>query len=281
MDVDINSVTGIPVWQNYFNGLTVNPILLIIVVVVIILYIILFGSLGNGNNEISSNGEMKLLTIILVSLFIVLVIINGFNHFLNIDVITRIRNFFTRNPEIDILINNLGEDNNENNDIPINVPEIKAYEEVYHVPGNVYNFNNARALCKAYGGRLANYEEIEKAYNDGGEWCSFGWSEDQMALYPTQMKTWKKLQKIDGHQNDCGRPGINGGFIDNPNVRFGVNCYGHKPKITPLEAQLMKNNKEFPIKGRSQEFEEKVDYWRNRISEIIVSPFNRNSWSRF
>ena len=280
MDVDMNSVTGIPVWQNYFNGISVNPLLLIIVIVVIILYIILFGSLGNGNNETSGSSEMKLLTIILVSLFIVLVIINGFNHFLNIDVITTIRNFFTRNPEIDIMVNNLDENDNDN-DAPINVPEIKAYEEVYHIPGNEYNFNNARALCKAYGGRLANYEEIEKAYNEGAEWCSYGWSENQMALFPTQMKTWDKLQKIEGHENDCGRPGINGGFIDNPNIRFGVNCYGHKPKITPLEAQLMKNSKEFPITARSQEFQEKVDYWRNRISDIIVSPFNRNSWSRF
>ena len=126
----MNSVTGIPVWQNYFNGISVNPVLLIIVIVVIILYIILFGSLGNGNNETSGSGEMKLLTIILVSLFIVLVIVNGFNHFLNIDVITTIRNFFTRNPEIDIMVNNL-DDNNE--DEPIYVPEIKAYEEVYHI----------------------------------------------------------------------------------------------------------------------------------------------------
>ena len=23
-------------------------------------------------------------------------------------------------------------------------------------------------------------------------------------------------------------PGINGGYIANPNVKFGVNCYGHK-----------------------------------------------------
>lgn len=276
----MNSVTGIPVWQNYFNGISVNPLLIFIVIVVIILYIILFGSLGNGNNsEISSSGEMKILTIILISLFIVLVIINGFNHFLNIDVITTIKNFFSKSPEIDIKVNNLKDDTYDTDD-PINVPEIESYEEVYHIPGNTYNFNNARALCKAYGGKLANYEQIEKAYGEGGEWCSYGWSENQMALFPTQKKTWDELQKIKGHENDCGRPGINGGFIDNPNIRFGVNCYGHKPKITQLEAQLMKNSKEFPITTRSIEFQEKVDYWRNRIGDILISPFNRNNWSR-
>ena len=273
----MNSITGIPVWQNNFNGISVNPLLLIIVIVVIILYIILFGSLGNGNIETSETHEMKILSIILISLFIVLMIINGFNYFLNIDIITTIKNFFTTSPEIDIMVNNLDKDEN----LPINVPEIKSYEEVYHVSGNEYNFENAKALCRAYGGRLANYKEIEKAYDEGAEWCSYGWSDNQMALFPTQMKTWDKLQKIDGHENDCGRPGINGGFIDNPNIRFGVNCYGHKPKITSLEAELMKNNKEFPVTTRSVEFQEKVNYWRNRIGDIIVAPFNRNSWSRF
>ena len=51
-----------------------------------------------------------------------------------------------------------------------------------------------------------------------------------MAYFPTQYDKWKKLQTIKGHENDCGRPGINGGFIDNPNVRFGINCFGYKPK---------------------------------------------------
>ena len=282
MDIDMNSVTGIPVWQNYFNGITVNPLLLFIVIIVIILYIVMFGSLGNGNyTESSQSGEMRLLTIILISLFIVLVVINGFNHFLNIDIVTTIRNFFSRSPEIDIMVNNIDDGSNSDSVVPDDVPEIKAYEEVYHIPGNEYNYNNARALCKAYGGRLANYEEIEKSYNEGAEWCSYGWSDNQMALFPTQLKTWNKLQKIEGHENDCGRPGINGGFIDNPNIRFGVNCYGHKPKITPLEAQLMKSNQKFPITARSLAFQEKVDYWRSRISDILVSPFNRNSWSRF
>ena len=73
----MNSITGIPVWQNNFNGISVNPLLLIIVIVVIILYIILFGSLGNGNIETSETHEMKILSIILISLFIVLFKLNN------------------------------------------------------------------------------------------------------------------------------------------------------------------------------------------------------------
>lgn len=284
----MNSVTGIPILQNYFDNLSFNPVFLIIVIVIIVLYFILFGYLGGISsnpddiNTSSTSTEVTILGIILITLFIVLVIINGFNHFLNIDIVTTIRDFFSRTPEIDIHVNNIDNNdnngNNNNSDVP--VPEIKGYQEVYHIPGNEYTYNNARALCKAYNGRLATYKEIEDAYNDGGEWCSYGWSDNQLALFPTQYKTWKTLQSVDGHENDCGRPGINGGFIDNPSVRFGVNCYGHKPKKTPLEAKLMKNNREFPVTKQSLQFQEKVDYWRSVLKNILVSPFNRKRWSR-
>ena len=46
--------------------------------------------------------------------------------------------------------------------------------------------NDAAAVCKAYGNRLANYKEIKSSLDAGGEWCSYGWSDDQMALFPTQ-----------------------------------------------------------------------------------------------
>ena len=51
-------------------------------------------------------------------------------------------------------------------------------------------------MCNAHDGELASYEQIEKAYNDGAEWCSYGWSKDVMALYPTQKSTYNKLKGI-------------------------------------------------------------------------------------
>lgn len=93
-----------------------------------------------------------------------------------------------------------------------------------------------------YGAQLADYEQVEKAYNNGGEWCNYGWSDGQMALFPTQKETWNKLQKTDRAKNACGRPGINGGFIKNKNVRFGVNCYGKKPNPKEYETNLMNAN---------------------------------------
>ena len=159
-------------------------------------------------------------------------------------------------------------------------PEIKSINQVYHISDNRYSYNDAKAICKAYGSRLANYKEIKKAYRDGADWCSYGWSDDQLALFPTQYDKWERLQKIKGHENDCGRPGINGGYIDNPNVKFGINCYGHKPKITPLESELMEKTPLYPVTQEELNFEKLVNYWRPRISDILVSPFNNQNWSR-
>ena len=135
-------------------------------------------------------------------------------------------------------------------------------KEVFHIPDNKYNYENSKAMCKAYGNRLANYKEIENAYQNGADWCSYGWSEDQMALFPTQMERWERLQKIEGHENDCGRPGINGGYMKNTSLKYGVNCYGKKPKITNIEKQLKETIKiilsgiqetNFPVSYSQQE----------------------------
>ena len=288
----MNSVTGIPLLKNYFNSLNINPFFFLIILIVIIFYIIFFSSLGNETNlDVANNDsstEVTIFGIIMIALFIVLVVINGFNHFLNIDIITSIRNIFTATPEIDIRVNNNngdgdgdGEGDGDGDGEGGLLGNLVDDNEVFNVQGNHYTYNDARAICKAYGGRLATYREIEDAYNEGGEWCNYGWSENQLALFPTQYKTWNRLQKIKGHENDCGRPGINGGFINNPSVKFGVNCFGQRPKITPLENNLMKLNREVPITRGQQELQERIDYWRSRIPELLLSPFNRKNWSRF
>ena len=120
---------------------------------------------------------------------------------------------------------------------------------------------------------------MEEAYNKGAEWCVYGWSDNQMALFPTQKETWQKLQKIKGHEKDCGRPGVNGGYIDNPKTKYGVNCYGHKPPMTAEAAKLMQQTPIYPKNMNDIRHQEKVDYWRNKISDILVAPFNHDAWS--
>jgi len=152
--------------------------------------------------------------------------------------------------------------------------------EVFNISNNVYSYEEARQMCSSFGARLANYDEVEKAYTSGGEWCNYGWSEGQMILYPTQKDTWSVLQRYKKRANDCGRPGINGGYIVNPNVRFGANCYGKKPTASELDIQRMNAAKtldSIPTSDDEKALDEKVRQWKN----INVSPFNKNKWSAY
>ena len=79
--------------------------------------------------------------------------------------------------------------------------------EVFQVGNGNLTYIEARGACQAQGAKLASYSQIEDAYKNGGEWCSYGWSEGQLALFPTQKETYEKLQEgCSGDQNACGRP---------------------------------------------------------------------------
>jgi hypothetical protein len=153
-------------------------------------------------------------------------------------------------------------------------------KEVFHLNSNIYTYNDAQKVCSKYGAQLATKQQIVDAYNNGANWCNYGWSDGQMALFPTQTETWDKLQKIKGHENDCGRPGVNGGYVANSDMKFGVNCYGFKPDIKPKEQELMSTVPIYPKTEQDIAMENRVKYWKDKLGEIIVSPFNHNSWSR-
>ena len=150
--------------------------------------------------------------------------------------------------------------------------------EVFNVANDTFTYQDAQAVCQAYGARLATYKEIEDAYKNGADWCNYGWSDGQNAFFPTQMSTYNQLQKTPGHEHDCGRPGINGGYVNNANFRFGANCYGKKPAITPADQQLMNATTPYPKNPQDIQLEKEVNYWKNNMNQLLVSSFNRNSW---
>ena len=157
-------------------------------------------------------------------------------------------------------------------------------DEVYNISNNLYTYQDAKAVCKAMGSRLATYDEVEEAYNNGAEWSTYGWSEDQHAYFPTQKETWAKLQKVKGHEHDLGRPGVNGGYFSNPNVRFGVNCYGVKPPMTDAEKALMDSRKDqvYPKSKEDQALDAKVEFWKaNRDKMLVLNGYNTKAWSRY
>ena len=131
---------------------------------------------------------------------------------------------------------------------------------------------------------MANYDQIEDAYDNGGEWCNYGWSDGQMIFFPTQKATWDKLQKTDKHKNDCGRPGVNGGYMKNPYTKFGVNCYGKKPKPTDEDLAEMRANQITVIPKTADELalDKKVQYWKDNADKLLnINSYNRDRWSEF
>jgi hypothetical protein len=160
-------------------------------------------------------------------------------------------------------------------------------EEVFNIQDNLYTYEDAQTVCSAYGSRLATYDEIESAYNKGAEWCNYGWSEGQMIFFPTQKKTWDKLQKTKDHKNSCGRPGVNGGYIENPYARFGINCFGVKPNPTDEEAAQLEENKKtpdsmIPKTEKDNLLEMKVKYWKEHGDKILrLNSFNSDKWSAY
>jgi len=155
-------------------------------------------------------------------------------------------------------------------------------EEVFNIATNIYTYDDAQAVCKSFNGRLATYDEIETAYNNGGEWCSYGWSANQSIYFPTQKKTWDNLQKTKNNKNDCGRPGVNGGFIANSYSRFGVNCYGVKPKPSEKELQFMKTSKTVVLPKTPEEIVSnfKVEFFKKHKDDFLrLNAFNGSKWS--
>lgn len=268
---------------DYINNLLSNPSLIIILVIVIIIYIIIFLSLGSSNTNSTSNmssdevsnSSSNTIYIIIIAFVIILIILNGLQYFFGLDIVAKLKNLLTGNPEIDIKV-----DTSRLEAAKAPIPEILLSPQVFNIPGNNYSYSDAKALCTAYGAKLASYKEIEDSYKNGGEWCNYGWSDGQMALYPTQEQTFNELQKIKGHENDCGRPGVNGGYMANPKIKFGVNCYGFKPRMNSVEEELMANDPIYPKTVKDIEMEKRVNYWKDKLSQILVSPFNHNTWSR-
>lgn len=273
---------------DFTNNLLANSSLIFIVAVIIILYIVLGGSASssnsynndsynnnnNGTNVIDSGlsiiGSIIAIILLLIIFIIVIKLILGFDiikYFYNFDIYAYLYNFFYPQP---IVIPELPK-----------LQDLTLRKQVFNIPQNTYVYDDAKAVCSAYGARLATYKEVEDSYEGGGEWCNYGWSDGQMALFPTQQKTYDELQKKKGHENDCGRPGVNGGFIANPNLRFGVNCYGKKREMTQEEEDLMATQPIYPRTVDELELEDRVKYWKNKLSSVFLSPFNHDTWSRF
>lgn len=251
--------------------------------------IVYYTSLGNGSDPISSfdttvtsgastgisSGSYFFISIVIICLCVYAVYYVLETHY-GYDITTKLfTGTMQTTPEIDLDFNQ--------DVLPEPTPPTlpTSTDQVFNIPDNVFDYTNADAVCKAFGSELATYDQIENAYQNGAEWGNYGWSADQMAFFPTQKETYDTLQKIPGHEHDRGRVGINGGYIANPDVRFGANCYGQKPAITTEDEERMRNTVPYPQTKEDIALDNKVAEWSGRLDEIIVSPFNEKKWNEY
>jgi len=285
---------------DYLNNVSIPVILVVIFVIIVIHFMVSslgkkklddFRILGYSDNDAGSNSVLfGSVGILLLGVALLLI----FQYILNYKIFEQIKGFFSdATSAVEDTIQSAKSDVADVADVAdiLQMPEMSGSDvgdifnkgegknQVFNVPGNQYGYEDAKAVCSAYGARLAKYGELENAYKKGGEWCNYGWSDGQMALFPTQQKTYDVLQTKKGHENDCGRPGINGGYMANPGLKFGVNCYGKKPTIKPEEADRMRDTTPYPITMEDINLQNKVDYWKDKVNDILVAPFNYKNWN--
>jgi hypothetical protein len=171
----------------------------------------------------------------------------------------------------------IGDSNSQSNSVVEKIlPQGGA--QVFNVSKNTFTYYDAEPLCKALGAELATYDQVKQSWEQGADWCNYGWVKGQMAVYPTQKDTYEKLQAGPEDQRmACGNPGLNGGFFDNPEMKFGVNCYGQKPSQSAHDAtEVAKGTPQSPD---VLQFNKKVAHFKSEADNIGVMPFSTNKWS--
>ena len=152
-------------------------------------------------------------------------------------------------------------------------------KEVFTISKNDYSFYDAAPLCKALGAELATYDQVKHAWQKGADWCNYGWVKGQMAVFPTQESTYEELQQApDDQKGVCGKPGLNGGYFDNPELKFGVTCVGKRPSQSRHDATAISSGATRPLTASGLEFEKKVMRFKEGSDSLGILPFNKEHW---
>lgn len=160
-------------------------------------------------------------------------------------------------------------------------------KEVFNIDNNAFTYKQAEYVCKAYNAKLATYQQLVKAHENGANWCNYGWSANNQALYPIQSSFYNLMKLDSKDKNSCGKPGINGGYFPDENLKFGVNCYGFRPK--PDDSKIIYSNKS-NIANETNDITSFRKSQNNFLKDlnkkiedgkIEIRPFNNSKWSRF
>jgi len=153
---------------------------------------------------------------------------------------------------------------------------------------NKYNYLEAKEICKIYDGRLAKEEDLEKAFEKGANWCTWGWLDGEMIGYPVQQPFWSAIEKK--HKGFCGpTAGLNKIKNIDPLKQYAVTCYGIKPQKTDRDKELElvlgemteENSLQSQIeKCKKSKLDAEKDKWmESQKKDIRIVEFNQKEWS--
>jgi len=267
-------------FKDYVN----NPITLFSVGLFIVLFYLMIFMIGIPMSRAEKPFTVAIIENAALIMFVLTMIVVFFRMVLGVSLTDMLDKWLNSIPDTSTTSNSSSKTTGNTVSTSTTVSSSSTGNEVFNIKNNIYTYDDAQTVCASYGARLATYPEVEAAYNNGGEWCNYGWSDGQMALFPTQKSTWDNLQKTKNQKNACGRPGVNGGYIDDPKIRFGINCYGKKPKPSAQDlAKLTANTNSISNLPKSQEdiiLEKKIQFWKDNADKLIqVNSYNNTKWS--
>jgi hypothetical protein len=167
---------------------------------------------------------------------------------------------------------------------PMKLLEVLEKKQVFHIANQDYTYDQAKCKCESYNAKLATKNDMTNAYNNGANWCTYGWSDGQNAYYPVQQCDWDILQEelkeypedsMERKKRYCGNPGLNGGYFPNPKLKFGVNCYGVKPK--GKTGSKLKTPYCPPVNFCKLDANFEASH---KLDTDEISPFNNDKWSQ-
>ena len=110
-------------------------------------------------------------------------------------------------------------------------------------------------------------------------------------LLSIQKTYYDKIQKDVSTRDTCGKPGVNGGYFDNKDLKFGVNCYGVKPKPNPDNIVYLDDNdadekiddEVLAIESKNDKNEKLINKYKKKFKNkyIDLTPFNNSKWSTY
>jgi hypothetical protein len=66
--------------------------------------------------------------------------------------------------------------------------------------------------------------------------------------------------------------------MENPNLKFGVNCYGVKPQYSNKDISGIKIQSASSISNVEQA---RIDYWKQHMDQLQINSFNFSNWTEY